>query len=205
MFRTSNACDGHSYAVRPSPDLTGLTPAYLAEVKAGQAVTTKRMGSYDSGNLTSKMWILPDGKAVSIGQQHYQWLQGHPQVAAKFNLDVAALPDDDNAVRLAAINKGFVRVNYDYRGGRLTVEANRRYWTSKIKDAIFVLVADNVGAVDNMVVNLLNDTAMVAQHGYAQLFNYSDEEKLEHLPLISESARGRGLVAVSRAVRALLQ
>ena len=48
----------------------------------------KAVASHKTDLLTSKMWILPDGKPVSLDQWHYRWLQNNPKIALKYGLDV---------------------------------------------------------------------------------------------------------------------
>lgn len=174
-------------------DNGGLSPYYFRQLLEHTRQGTKPLGSYNSGGFTSKMWILPNGTLESLGEQHSEWLKSHPDVMAKFGLDLSAVPNEDTPIRLAALSKGFIRLNFEQRSGLLTVEANVRYWTKGIKDTLFVLVADNSISIGAMSVNLLNTEGKVVRHGYSQLFTYSGREKLEHLPLISESRRGRAL------------
>jgi len=152
----------------------------------------KKLGAYDSGGLTSKMWLLPDGELVPISEQHYTWLKANPDICRKFGLALSRVPDDDTAIRLAALRRGFVRINYT-RDGTLTVEANTRFWDKRAQDTIFMLVADNLDEIYSMQVRALNNNGSIVRQGYAQLFNYDDRDKLNHLPLISESRRGRAL------------
>ena len=157
---------------------------------AGRLTEAKKLNSYTTDKLTAKMWIFPDGKVQSLNLWHYRWLQANPKVAAKYGLNVAKLPDEEQPVRLAALKVGFVRVNYELRDGTITIESNVRHWTSKIKDSVFMLVADNVESIYNIRISLLDDKGNVKKQAYAQLFQYDDKEKLDHIPFITESIKG---------------
>ena len=185
---------------KPWEESPEISAGYLRRLRAGVR-KTKGLGKYRSDGFTSKMWILPDGRPVSIGSLHFRWLQTNPNVALEFGLELASLPDDDTAIRLAALNRGFVRVNYEIRYGRLTVEANSRFWTSRIKDAVFVIIARNLDALDSMQARLLDDKGFIIRSGFASLFNLPNKEKLEHLPLISQSKRGTQMLNAYRRRR----
>lgn len=140
----------------------------------------KAVSSYKTDTLTSKMWILPDGKPVSIKEWHYRWLQSNPKIALKYGLDVKALPDEENPVRVAALKKGFFRVNYEHNTGTITIEGLSSKYHKKIKDAIFVIAIDNIGSIDRMKLTLMNETlTKIIRSDEVTLFTYrSEEEKL---------------------------
>ena len=186
-----------AYFEQPFVDSPNISAGYLRRLRAGVR-KTKSLGTYRSDGFSSKMWILPNGKPVSITDLHYRWLQQNPEVALRFGLDLAALPNDDTTIRIAALNRGFVRVNYEINHGRLTIEANARHWTPRIKDAIFVVISGNLDAVDSMKVHLLNAKAFIVKSGCATLFNFKNREKLDHLPLISGSNRAKILLKTYR-------
>jgi hypothetical protein len=139
-----------------------------------------------SRDLTSKGWILPNDEFVPLGAKfHHTWLQEHAnELNKKFKtkFDENTSPDE----RVDALNKGFTRVNYERNTGTLHVETNEKFWNKRRKDTVFETVADNLDAVDNMLVNVTDDKGKIVDTGYAKLFNYDDSEKLNHLPLISE-------------------
>lgn len=179
-----------------------LSLSYLQRLQEMARAKTQPMGSYNSGGFTSKMWLLPDGTTVSLSQQHSEWLKANPGVTKKFKLDLSKVPDEDTPIRLAALGRGFIRLNYEQRNGQLTVEAGSRWWSKTVKDTLFVLVADNINRIDAMLVNLLDERGKVVRHGYSQLFTYRGQEKLEHLPLITESRRGRALLRFGQSLLA---
>lgn len=140
----------------------------------------KAVASHKTDLLTSKMWILPDGKPVSLDQWHYRWLQNNPKIALKYGLDVKTLPDEEQPVRVAALKKGFFRVNYEYNSGTITIEGLSSKYHKKIKDAIFVIAIDNIRSIDRMKLTLMNETlTKITREEEATLFTYrSEEEKL---------------------------
>jgi len=174
------------------PDKSGLTARSLRRFWEGRSSQTKKLGTY-GGGITSKMWMLPDGQFVALDRWHWDWLQAHPDVAKKYGVNLQV---DDIDGRLNALRRGFFRVNYERNRGSLTIEGLAKFWTKAVKDSVFMLVVDNVDAIDNMTVTLMNDSGGIVRNGSAQLFRLSAEEKLDHLPLISESRRGRALRAL---------
>jgi hypothetical protein len=178
------------------PADTGVTLRSLHRLWEVRASKAKKLGSY--GGLTSKMWLLPNGQLQSLDRWHWDWLLANPGVAKKFGVNLQGNGDED--ARLGALRRGFFRINYERNRGQLTVEGLAKFWSKTIKDTIFMLVIDNVDAIDHMSVALLNEQGQVVRHGASQLFSYSAEEKMEHLPLISEGRRGRALRAFSGAL-----
>jgi len=142
----------------------------------------KAVASHKTDLLTSKMWILPDGKPVSLDQWHYRWLQNNPKIALKHKLDVKTLPDEEQPVRVAALKKGFFRVNYERNSGTITIEGIAAKMHKKIKDAIFVIVIDNLKSIDRLRINLMDvkeEELILIRSDEVTLFTYrNDEDKL---------------------------
>lgn len=163
----------------------------LAEYRATKHIELKRIGLYETKKLadykttplTAKMWILPDGKTVALNAWHYQWLLDNPAVVAKYGLDLSNLPKEETPIRIAAIKTGFFRVNFEYKNGQLTIEGVRRNYTRKIKDAIFVLLMDNVKSIDRFKLTLTDENVTsVVSNKSVDLFTYgSEEEKMDAL------------------------
>jgi len=160
----------------------------IKEVKKSSAPT---LSSYKSDGKTSKMWILPDGKTVALKNLwHYNWiLDNKTFLKTKYKVDFAKIVPDEQPIRVHAINNGFFRVNYEHNGGTLTVEGNYSHFTKRIKDSIFMIVADNLDYIDNINVTLMNYNGKVVKTGYSQLFSVPDNEKLDHIPLVTESLK----------------
>lgn len=140
----------------------------------------KAVSSYKTDTLTSKMWILPDGKPVSLKEWHYRWLQSNPKIALKYGLDMKKLPDEEQPVRVAALKHGFFRVNYEHNTGTITIEGIAAKMHKKIKDAIFVIAIDNLESIDRLRINLMDATVTkLIRSDEVTLFTYrNDEDKL---------------------------
>jgi hypothetical protein len=139
--------------------------------------------------MTTKYWILPDGSLSLAGSLHSRWLLENPSVATRFGLNLTGLTSDsdDTKIRLMALNKGFVRMNYQDNGGLLTIEAGQLHWNVMIKDVIWNFVSDHVSTIDNVNVNILASNGRLVSSASTQLFLYDDDEKLNHIPLVSET------------------
>ncbi|SRR6266567_7475425 len=76
------------------------------------------------------MWVLPDGEPVSIPCKRYQWaLEHEAYLKRRFSIDFRHVRRrGDTAIRLHLLRHGFVRVNYEHKGGRLTLEAHHLHW-----------------------------------------------------------------------------
>lgn len=146
----------------------------------------KPLSSYNSDKLTAKMWIFPDGKVKSISGWHYQFIMNNSEkFAVKYGINVAhipATPENEQPIRIAAIKAGFFRVNYEIRSGALTIEGLGSKFHKKIKDAIFMLVMDNMEQIGYFNINLFNDKVdgFVLQKSIP-LFKYNTEEKFAAL------------------------
>jgi hypothetical protein len=154
------------------------------------AVLARQLPSYRRVELTPKLWLQPNGRLVSLGgEQHDTWLQAHRDVAKRFGLTAAELRRDHQGVRMAALRKGFIRVAYERGAGRLALEGMSKFWTGNVKSTLFMLIADNIGMIDQVAVNLFSDRGTLLVSKSASLFRYADNEKLERIPLISEALR----------------
>lgn len=156
----------------------------LIEGKPRKDFTKKPLGVRE---MTSKAWILPDDRVVDLTMWHDRWLEQHAAtLKKKFKLDVPQ--GTGEAVRLWALNHGFTRINYEHNGGRMTVETNRKWWTKKRRDSIWMFIFEHVGGIDNVTVNVLDDKGRVVKQGYTPFgwLRNSPEEKMDSLPLINE-------------------
>ena len=140
--------------------------------------------------FTAKMWIDPSGKVVPLLTYHYEYFRDYPGEAEKYGVSFA----DETSTRLEALRKGFIRVNYERKTGKLTIEAGAKGWTQPAIDVIFMLIAVNREAIDCLNIAVLSETGAVIQSGQALIFRYCEREKMNHIPLISESAQGQGLM-----------
>jgi hypothetical protein len=141
-----------------------------------------------------KAWILPNGEPVQLGSMWHHEYFYTPGVQERWGLSTkkilgSTLADDRNGILEAeqdALRRGFARVNYLSNTGTLTVEARAKDWR-KLKDSIATLVEKNLDNVDNMRVNLMDETAKkTVDSMQTKLFDFdTDQEKLANLPFIS--------------------
>lgn len=146
----------------------------------------KSLSSYKSDKLTAKMWILPDGSVKSISGWHYQWIINNKDNLTKkygLNLDIPESEyENEQVVRISAIKSGFFRVNYEVRNGSLTIEGLGDKFGKRIKDAIFMLVMENMEQIGYFNINLFNskvDSLVFSKS--IPLFRYNDQDKLSAL------------------------
>lgn len=156
----------------------------------------KTLTSIPDTPLTNKMWILPDGTVQPLNQWHWQWIKSHPEVAERFGVAkaISKIPaTDENKGRPILLRAGFIRVNYE-PNGNLTFEGCSKFWNNKVKSAVFMIVCDNSPKIYGITVNLFDELAKrLVRTASASLFKYSSQEKLDHIPFVSESAHGKAL------------
>lgn len=132
---------------------------------------------YAKHALSAKMWLLPNGILQPLnGRYHHDYLREHPTLAAKLGLSNLDLSGDEQSIRIRALRKGFIRVAYESKFGRLVVEGGAKFWTKQVKDTIFMLVADNAEKIDSMAVNLFDAQGLVIKRADTQLFSMDDAE-----------------------------
>ncbi len=159
----------------------------LTEINASRPfLEAKKLAAYKTDALTSKMWILPDGDIVSLDSWHYRWILANPKRVAKFGLDTTTLPDDEQSVRIAAIKRGFFRVNYEHRAGQLVIEGCRSRYGRDVKNAVFKIFIDNLKMIDRAKITLVDDAVKkVLSNKEVVLFNLrSDEDKMDQIDTI---------------------
>ncbi len=151
---------------------------------------TTKLKDLRTTRFTAKMWIDPTGKVVPLLTWHYEYFRDHPGEAEKYGVSFA----DEITTRLEALRKGFIRVNYERNGGMLTIEAGAKGWTQPAIDVIFMLIAVNREAIDCLIIRVLSETGTVIQSGQSKIFSYTEKEKINHIPLISDTSQGQGLM-----------
>lgn len=161
-----------------------------AQFAANKPVTGGRKSKQDyelkvGPGLFSKAWILPDGKPVQLGGQwHHEWLNENPDVAKKYGLKATTSGEEN---RVDALKKGFARVNYEKNTGTLKVEARAQDWPN-LSASVKRLAETNLRKIDNMDVSLLDPKAeKVVEGDGVALHSYAPDEKMDHLPLITET------------------
>ncbi len=130
----------------------------------------------------SKAWITPEGAPIQLGGQwHHYFMNSAPEVRAKYGLEVE---ENQDANRIAALKKGFMRVNWNQSNGMLTVEGREKDWR-KQRAAIRNFVDKNAGDIDSIRVILFDEPVKaVAQDESVKVFEMEDNEKAAHLPLL---------------------
>ena len=163
---------------------------------------TLDLTSFKSDGGTAKAWIMPNGKAAMVPLQHYIWLdKNRERVKKEFGLTVPPIRgmQDDQMSRVWALKNGFGRVNYKPSSGNLTIEVNERFWTPKFRDAVVALVEKNAGAIDFIVLNILNDAGqMLPKSDSANLSMLDDDEKASKIPVVSSYKRAMLVAAAFR-------
>jgi hypothetical protein len=155
-------------------------------------------------------WVLPDGtyegmqdrsgKFTNSGDFHLTALEQNKQRNAdRFGFE---LPTNAEDARLAALQRGFVRVRYDGRTGRMGVEANERFFRGTQRAAVEDVVEANLDRLDRLDINLFDDAGKVTSSRGASLFTLDGLEKSQAaLDLVS--GRQRAAASFMPAVRDL--
>jgi hypothetical protein len=132
----------------------------------------------------SKAWITPEGQPVQLGATwHHQWLNDNPEIRRKYGIP-RSVSDEGN--RVSALKAGFVRLNYGINGGRLTIEARKKDWVDR-QGGVAKFVKANASSLDWLTVILTDDNAKrVIDQQTQNVMSYSNREKLEHIPFITE-------------------
>ena len=166
----------------------------------------KRLTSYSShSGTTSKMWILPNGKAVSIPCQHYEWALRHEDyLKRRFSINLRhARTSGDTAIRLHLLKHGCVRVNYEHKGGRLTLEAHYLHWGPRQIRGCRTIIRANLSDISFVLVHLLNNRCLIVEEEFANLMDCSIATALKKLGLSGPSLRNlcHGKTKAARSVK----
>lgn len=129
----------------------------------------------------SKAWILPNGKPVQLGGQwHHDFLNENNALRKQY--DIPKTEGDAN--RVAALSKGFARINYATNTGRLTVEAREADWP-KLKQSIRDFVDANADKIDWIEVHLMDRPVEDVMHSTdVKVFQLNDNEKAAMTPFL---------------------
>jgi hypothetical protein len=147
--------------------------------------------SYTTDLLTSKMWILPDGRVTPLSVFHYEWLLRNPDIAEQFGIPLEKLPREEDAIRVTALRAGLVRMNYEHKTGMLTVEVGARKLTAIIKRSLMALVRLNAQDIYHIRVNLIrceSNAVQSVQGQTANLVSCANNAKADHIPFVTELA-----------------
>jgi hypothetical protein len=134
--------------------------------------------------LTSKMWIMKNGKVFSTGGNwHFQWaFQNRKMLEDKYGISFEGISekDDEQKVRVHLIKQGMFRLNHESRGNRVTIEGVINYFNKRVKDTVVALVMDNDESISNLSIVLFdNGVETVVKRKFANFFNIFGREKVE--------------------------
>jgi len=105
-----------------------------------------------------KAWILPNGDVIVFEEScHRDHIVNHTdEYEKKFGL---ILPKslEDTAVRQAAVEIGFTRINYQFVNGILTVETFKKYWHTVTRNPLIKFINVNAELIDFIRVNLFEN------------------------------------------------
>jgi hypothetical protein len=153
---------------------------------------TKRLASYSShSGTTAKMWILPNGKAVSIPGQHSEWALGNEDyLKRRFAINLRYVRSrGDTAIRLHLLRHGCVRLNYEHKGGRLTVEAHHLHWGAQQIRGCLAVIRDNLTDISFVLIRLLNNRFLIMEEEVANLVGCPIATAMRKLKLLPQFRR----------------
>jgi hypothetical protein len=143
----------------------------------------KKVDEYTTDSKTSKMWINPKGVVINLHVWHHQYILAN---AKKLKIPITHQGEE---IRKDALNVGYFRVNYLHKTGTMIIEGKREFFNKTIKDAIFGLLHQNLKNLWIFEITLFSEDYKIVAHSEVDLFQFDDSEKLDHIPLITESLR----------------
>lgn len=147
------------------PDLPPKTVRRLRRLRStGRFDSLIPFWKHRTDPSTAKGWILPDGTAVSIGCWHYEWILANRERIAAVGARLAGIPPQEEPVRIAAVQGGCFRVNYDLRHGGLTIEGLESRFGGLVRDAVFVSVVESLDQIGTLRLILFDDTVTSVRH-----------------------------------------
>jgi len=137
------------------------------------------------------MWVLPDGKLVSIPGQHYEWALEHADyLDLHFSINLGHVRRrGDTAIRMHLLRHGCVRVNYEYKGGRLTLEAHHRHWGPRQIRGCRAIIQANLSDISFVLIHLLNNRCLIEEEEFANLIGCSRATAMRRLRLLRQFPR----------------
>ncbi len=162
-------------------------------MKVGYLAEAKPLASFSSDcGFTSKMWILPDGRVVALGEQHFRWaLANAHRLLRDYGINVRRIrPLEDTPIRMCMLRHGAVRVNYEHRGGRLLLEAYHKTWGRPQQQAFRAIVVANSRDISLVRVRLLNARTHVVQEETVNLIEETDCARGTKLPFMNSCKPG---------------
>lgn len=122
--------------------------------------TLKQFLTVESPNLTSKIWIMPNGKIYPTGSTwHYQWAIENQKTLEKHGIDFSNISrkDGEQKVRIELIKQGMFRVNHVSRTNQVIVEGLKKYFRRRVKDSLLELVMDNSDSIASLQITLFDE------------------------------------------------
>ena len=115
---------------------------------------------------TKKFWITPapENEFMPLSTFHYQYFQ-NPMLSEKYGVPF----QDEETTRLNALRVGFVRINFEVNGGRLTGETMR--WDRVLRKLINAFVLTNAEEIDLARIHLLDRSGHAIQVGAVSLMD----------------------------------
>ena len=131
------------------------------------------------------MWVLPDGKPVSIPGQHYEWALEHEDYLNRcFSINLGrARRRGDTAIRMHLLRHGCVRVNYLHKGGHLTLEAHYLHWGPDQIRGCQAIIRANLSDISFVLIHLLNNRCLIKDEESARLMGCSRATAMKMLRL----------------------
>ena len=138
-----------------------------------------RFDAHRTDRFTSKFWITPDNVFVPLATWHFQYF-ANPTISARWAVPFG--PEDPT--RLAALGVGFLRVNYELRGGKLALETIR--WDKELQKLTTELVLANADAIDVVHLHRLESTGQAVELASLSL----QTRRRYHLPINRRAISG---------------
>lgn len=115
-----------------------------------EGIEVPLVSSYRTTRFTTKLWITPSNAFVPLACWHWEYFQD-ATISIRYRVNFEA----EQPTRLAALRRGFIRVNYRVNGGWLTVETMR--WDRGARAAVGALITANRDSIDNLEIRALSD------------------------------------------------
>ncbi len=155
-----------------------------------------RFDQFRTEGYESKIWILPNGDIQPLDRSHATWLLANrSELKSRFGLDLDDFSDaqrQEQAIRLAAVRHGFVRVHFSHRTAILTVEVQREFVSKSFVSAVMKLLVCNLPFVDHLRLHRIGDEGCLTQREYVSWVGIEEGEKIRHLPPTLNSVLAEG-------------
>lgn len=138
----------------------------------------------------SKWWIYPDGKIVMLGNWHYEHILGNLKSLKKYGIKESEIPNPpkETPVRLYALSKGFVRMNYMINGGYLVIEAPSHNW-GRMKSVIRDFIIMNANRIDQLSLRVLDSSGRPVKSKDYNWVRAGREQKDLEVEMVTENLK----------------